>query len=1053
MVEKYGSTVAIVVIVVIVVALLVLIKAIYMRFLQSKVQFNGKMLWFGRLIKFISGYSPLVKVYRDFLSTLPFSQRMNIKRKDKFIILDYDINAKDNFGIEFKYHNQQIYCAIHPGHFSESEFTRHDITHFFGRFLRGKLNLVIININLIRDMSSFYLSHADAINDVFKCIASYMSDQVNYCINIKNARTSVGYKQWINYRSQRRLPDFFQQMQPDQKWIDEIIGDRAHYELELCDNPATTDDIRDLYNFLNNCAKSGQFLEMTQSALKSQHYHYIGFGIGLIDENKFRSSKLNVAYKKYKFGYKVRNYILGILLMGVSGGLVAGFIGLRENIDSNIDQMIYKQGNQISGQSFNQYSFERSTAQTDKQFTTVLSRYIYPDVSINYINKERWADKFLNDILLPELKLTKNPIKAYIIGLLIHDSQNPVVIQSINQDIWLWSRATGMSEENIRLWLEVGSTLHSAEIPKVGHRNKYQPLVTKAELIATADDIISDVSYKYRTSQSFLKQDVVADSVEVTLINKLERSFAEAQKDHEINYKIHQLLTEHKYMLSKAELKNMEKLIDVMRIGESIREISDAKNVQGILSIMNRLVVDSSISSDVEWNTFLTNRLIQFITSKVKEINNQPLIGKIPKNVYYSREFYHAEVHPLYSEMNSVLESYKRKGYRIKYLHDLFNQTFYEYGSKYQAYYVNNVKKALSYHSDSNEAFINNLSYIGESSALSSALIAIKCNIFGLGEDKIDGFMKGLTYKFRGLDKFTAKQSEYYELLSIYAQVLRSSSSKPQKLVKYYALKNQSFVSLMGSLLKPYGLSPGFNSMFMAPAKHAETIGDGIVKHYAQKYWTDEISPIFNLVFNYYPFNHQSQDIILPIDLKGLVGPDGEFWAKFNLVISGLINNFPDKRWLTQSQYHDYQMIKSIRDSFWTADGDKKPLQFNMVTTGQMPTLTYINDPWYWFSSEKIKGYVGVLSSGSNKIMSIGASNISHPFYIKWWEPSVTSVTLISENGDILSEKTNSGLWSFWIMLDQSGEENQNHYWTFNRGKTRISFDIQAQSLIEQIWV
>ena len=125
------------------------------------------------------------------------------------------------------------------------------------------------------------------MNKCFTYISKYLSSNFNYIVNIVEQDDNITYKAWCEYAQRANITNFWSNEKPSSSWFDEVTTKYTDKQLYLSEQPFSSEQIRDLYCFLNNCLSHEYFINLLQAEISNKVARYRGFGIDLFKRNKF----------------------------------------------------------------------------------------------------------------------------------------------------------------------------------------------------------------------------------------------------------------------------------------------------------------------------------------------------------------------------------------------------------------------------------------------------------------------------------------------------------------------------------------------------------------------------------------------------------------------------------------------------------------------------------------------------------------------------------------------------------------------------------------------
>ena len=1043
MFEKYGT---ITVIAIGIIAILMLLKVVYTKILQRSARFNKGVGAINTFFSTLFGISPITSVYADFYQSLFFIHKMRLRSARKYIYFDYDVKAENEFGITLSFKKGNLVCQINPQQLIESEATEEEVIRFLSKVLKGRLNLTVVSVSLERMQSENYIDAAKATGSCFKYIAAYMSTDLSYIINIKDVHLCIGHDQWSEFSHRFNMIGFWKHQKPSAEWIADVVTEPLHYQLSFQAQPMSTEALKDLYVFLNSCTKVQQFSSAIIEHTPFRTACYEGFGIDLIHDYRI-ISKVNIyrCYRNYKFGLKVRNSAVGIVMLGMSGALIAGFVHLKRTIPKTVTEVVTnKNNNLVNPSEINLENYTLSQKLVHRYDLNLVNQSVYRDKSIHYIGDATWVDIIREDVILPRLSEARDPIQQYALTMLLMRDNNQALEAMVSENLWIWSKATKIPESTLKVWLKVNYASKAKNI-RFSEFNGTIKFKDKIAITKNVNKILNSVSYKYLDPHMPLDKSLMGDAIGITFLNIMLNlnvlSFSEQAK--EIADKYH-------YVVSLEQMVNMNDFMQLLQIRDDLSQIAKAKDIHGVISAIYKIHQQVKNFPKKEWDKILVSRLLQQVSSVMTYSKIVKLYVNVPDRTYYDRPFYERKVAPLYARMLSVFDAYQRDGANVEVLANKMKVAFKSYGVNYQAYYEQNLRNSIKLTTGNTSVCISELSSMSLSRSLGYAIVAVQNNILSLPK-KLDPYMSAIPESFNGIKDFAENRYKYDSLLALYANELKFSVSNPEKVAEYYLIKQNNFNVSMSAFLATFKLNDSIKDILLQPALDAENAGFKPVQTYAQSYWDMTLMPIYRNIFSYFPFNKHSSKDITVVELTDLIGKDGMFWQRYNSVIGKLIANYPNDKWLSSAQTKMYESIHYLHHNFWDAKGNKKEIVLNIETTGRLPTYTYIKEGWFGAKKVISTGYIGVLSSGESKISDIGIADIQDQFKIKWWLPGSTSISLINEKGTIVQQRTRSGMWSFWNLLSNADWKGGRLTWDFNRGETQVTFKVNLSDIWERL--
>ena len=980
------------------IVVMVLVVKLYKQFIQKLLVYKKKLGKINSLLIKLFKANAINEIYIDFYKSLSLWQKVKFVFAQKTLYLDSSIKTTNDYGISFKLIANECRFYINPETLVNSELTESDILCLFSKVFKGKIDLVAINIPAKSAQSDLI----KPINDCFGYMARYLSSSFKYIVNITESEDDIPYQVWSEYRNLIKLNNFWNDEKSSARWFNKVTNKYSDNQLCLGKNQFTSEQIKDLYYFLNNCLNQEHFINLLQTKVSNKIAKYKGFGINLSNTRAIQKF-----YTNKKLSIKVKKLIYSVLIIGLTAGFIAGWYSIKDHIVIS--------NHKLSAKEINLKNYYQSLDSAYAHNATIELAYFNGvktklDQSWLTLIKPSVIDKAIND--------ANNPVQKLALNITKSDVANPNIKKLIADNSWLWSKVTNIPEDTLNVWLEIKHT-----IPNQQSQDKLS--FDKPDHIQTIQEV-----------EIFIK-DIFGQN------DPLELNLDSLKIDKALRLKIFDLLVANKDIISNLKLSKINTNLALtskdrvilnhfstyLELRELILPILNSKNLTDRVNLLEELNDSIKPLINTSWDKNLVSFLLQSISDKFYLSYDN-----------YDYVYYEKHIAPLNLNLVESASKYKALGIDINAINTQFKSSLDKYFLAYNNFYSQKLVESFEVDVSNVEALLSRLGEVNNQSNIKPLLSDIEKNILVV-EDPLF-LQKG----FKGFNDFSKLYKGYHKLISEYIKTLNNAKEDPKILIGLYQSNKHPFISKMNKFIKTIKVTPKVKQLLSQAAVATETVTSQMLQDYTQQYWSKHLEPIYGDVFNSFPFKKDANDQIKVNDLTEMVGKDGLFWQHY-VQIEQLIKKYPNNHWLASRQFKHYQKIKELLDTLWDSNGKPKAIEFTLNTSELLPKYEYTQRSWLFFKTKKQAYYDGVLSIDKNTISNIGVGGIKQTFKIDWWHDNIASVVLVNNKKNLIAQHTEDSLWSFWKLLIIAKQRNNNFIWSFNHNQTQVMFDINYSDI------
>ncbi|OIN83753.1 hypothetical protein [Francisella sp. TX07-6608] len=981
-----------------------------------------RLLFYKKSIGKINGFfaklfkvNTLNEIYLDFYRSLSLWQKFKLFLTKKNIFIDNSIKTENEFGIFLKLEANQLNLYLNPDVLYQSKLDETDILCLFNKVFRGYINLVVVNLNLKLQKSNL-ISSIDSVSNCFNYISRYLSTNFNYVVNIVEEDDDIAYKVWCQYAQLTNINNFWSKEKPSSSWFDIVTTKYTEKQLCLSEQPFSSEQIRDLYYFLNNCLKCEYFINLLQSEISNKIAKYKGFGINLFKTNKFlKAGLIGKNYSSQKLTKKIKKATCFITMFLLTISFVIGWYQVKNNVRNIVNQIPLTCKYSGSLDDINLKNYYQSL--DDIFYNNLIINLAYHNAGKKELD-QFWQKFIYKHVITRTVAKANNPIQRLALNIVQTEVAKPGVRELILDNLWLWSKVTKIPENVLSVWLEIKhNNTHSEDVYELDFDdNKYD------NTIKYVGNFIADIFEQKAPLKVPLDTGITDQVLELALLDQL-------VNDHDLDIHIHNSKTNHKLSLSYQQKVDLNHFTIYLELRNAISPIVNAKNLKDSIIELSRVKNNIKQLAKTPWDKKLASFMLQSIC------NNFYLRSDIKPKKYYNYNFYQKNIKPLNLELSNLTEAYTAMGININPIFDEFKLSVDKYKAAYNEYYHQQITQILEVNYNDIDSLILRLKEINSSTDLKSTLSTIDKNVLQVK----DSFLS--ENSFKGINNLYDDIKNYNKLLNNYIDLLNKAKSDPQMLIELYQNNNHPFQADMEEFLKAIKSTPEFDQLLSQSALACEQVTTKLLQEYVQSYWDKNLEPIYYKIFDSFPFKKDSNHEISTNTLTELIGKQGSFWESY-AKIAKLIKKYNSDKWLTDKQFKEYQNIQELAKLLWDNNGKPKPVKFTLTTSELLPSYDHVETSWYFFKDKKISYYDGTLSVDKNKISDIGVGGVKKTFEVQWWLDKVSSIALVSNSKNLIAEETKEGSWSFWKLLKSAVRTGNTFTWSFNNNNTKVSFDI-----------
>ncbi|APC92443.1 MULTISPECIES: hypothetical protein [Francisella] len=1014
------NSLSILIISVVAIAVFILIIKMYKKIIQRLLFYKkglGKINgFFAKLFK----VNALNEIYLEFYRSLSLWQKIKLYFAKKNILIDSSIKTENQFGIYFKLEANQLKLYVNPQVLYESKLNEADILCLFSKVFRGYINLVVVNLDAKLQKSNLS-SSIEPVSNCFNYISRYLSTSFNYVVNIVEEDDNIAYKVWCEYTQIANINNFWPNEKPSSSWLNIVTTKYTDKQLCLNEQPFSSEQIRDLYYFLNNCLKYEYFINLLQAEVSNKIAKYKGFGINLFRRNKFLKSRLiQQVYSSQKFTKKFKKASCFIIMFLLTLGFIIGWYQVKNNVKNIVNEIPLT--GKYSGllDEINLKNYYQSL--DDAFYNNFIIALAYHNAGKKEL--DRFWEKFIyKHVIIRTLAKADNPIQKLALNIVQTQVAKPSVRELISDNLWLWSKVTKIPENILSVWLEINhSKANTEEVYKLSFDEDKDN-----NTIKYVEDFIGHIFEQKAPLKASLDKTMINQVLELALLDQL-------VNDHDLNIHIHDSKAKHKPSLSYQQKVDLNHFIIYLELRNVISSVTNAKNIKDRVDQLSKIKDSVKQLTKTLWDKKLASFMLQSIS------DNFCLSLDKKSKYYYSYSFYEKNIKPLNLELSNLTTAYAAIGININPIFDEFKVSVDKYRVAYNNYYYQQITQMLEVNSNDIDTLILRLKEINSSSNLKSLLSTIQKNVLEVK----DSFL--LENSFKEINSFYKDINDYNKLIDKYIDLLNKAKSNPQMLIDLYQNNKHPFEADMDEFLKNIKPTSSFDELLSQAALASVQVTTKLLQQYVQSYWNKNLEPIYNKIFDSFPFKENSNNEISADALTNLIGKQGSFWESY-AKIAPLIKNYDSDKWLTDKQFKEYQKIQELAQLLWDTSGKPKAIKITLTTSGLLPSYNHIESSWYFFKDKKTSYYDGILSVDKNSISDIGVGGVKQTFEVQWWLDKVSSIALVSNNKNLVAQQTKEGNWSFWKLLKLADHNGNTFTWSFNNNNTKVSFDIDYPNI------
>jgi hypothetical protein len=995
-----------------VITVFILAIKLYKNFIQKILLYEKKLgkvnSLFAKLFKLSS--SPLNAIYIEFYQSLSLWQKMSFAFRKKTIHIDSSAIINDS-GIYLKLLSNEFRMYINPCTLVNSGSKETDISYLLSKFFRGNISLITVNI-MNRSQKNTLIDLINPISVCFGYIARYLSSSFKYVVNITEVENNISYQVWDEYRILVKINKFWPDEKPSSSWFNMITNKYTDNQLSIGNYELSSEQVKNLYCFIHNCLTIENFINLLQARVSVKVAKYNGFGINIIPNKEM----LNL-YCNHKFTKKITRFICVTSIIFLTIGLIIGWYQIKDTFNKTalVNQQI----------SINDINLKNYYETSNIYFghNRVSNLVYYNGIKIKL--DKSWKLLIENKVIQEVFKNTTDYGQKLALNIAVSEINHPSTKNHIANNIWLWSKVTNIPEHVLSVWLKIKHTESNKKI----NNEAFFDNKNQTEIISNIDVFIKNIFSKSSPLKLSLDKSIIDEALKLKLFNKIL-----ADKNSGISVML--LKVNINTSLSDDDRIILNRFITYLELRDLILSVTKSKSITEISNSLIEMKDRIEPMMITLWDKKLASFLLQSISNKFySRLDN---ITKNKNNYNYA--YYKKHIQPLNLKIIEIVDKYKRIGINIGSISDQFRLSLNKYLLNYNNFYYKVLVDALEVDSKNIDLLILRLEEINNSLNIEPILSSIHKNILDVENPRF------LELSLKGFNIFYEDSKSYYLLISKYIDILNKVKNNPKNMIDLYQDNKHPFLESMDDYLKNVKVSHRLKKLLIQSAISSEIVTSGMLQQSIQKYWSDLLEPIYENIFNSFPFKKNTNDQISILYLTKMVGNNGLFWH-FYFENSILIKNYESDHWLTYNQFKQYQKMTKLHKTLWDVKGQPKAIEFMLTTSELLANYRDIKKYWFFFHKEQSYYYNGILSVGENRIWNIGAGNIEQKFKIKWWLNTISSVALVNNKKDLRDQKTKEGAWSFWQLLKLADQNNNTFIWNFNNSKTQILFDIKYSDI------
>ncbi|WP_192577475.1 hypothetical protein [Francisella sp. LA112445] len=988
----------------------------YKKLIQRSLFYKKKLGKINGFFAKIFKINILNQEYIEFYRSLSLWQKIKLYFARRNILIDNSKKIDSEFGVCFEFNTNQLNFYLNPLVLYKAEIDEANIQGLLSKVFRGRINLIMININL-RSQKNNLDSLVEPISSTFNSIAKYLSSSFNYIVNMTEQEDSSIHKAWNEYIRITSINNFWLSQKPSVSWLDSVTTKYTDKQLNLNDQSFTTSQIRDLYCFLYNCTNQEHFISLLQSEVSCKVANYKGFGINLLRRNSplYKAQVFKILSSE-KFIKKVKKVVFFMLMLFVVGGYIYGWYQVQSNIKNVVEQIKLSPKYKKPIDEINLKNYKSSLEEA------FYKSYIVDLAYHNAVKKELdvfWEKYISSNIMSETLSKTSTSVQGLALNVIQNEVANPTTRDLVSSNLWLWSKVSGIPQNVLAVWLQLKhKDSNNKKVYKLSF-NRADYAKTFRYVTKFTSNIFNE---KYPLTVS-LNNKVTNQALELVLLDQVSR-------DHDLESQINE--TRIGIELSEPQRVILDHFIVYLELRDTILAITNTKGINDRIQKLSSLEANIQNIVKSPWDKKLASFMLQNVSNKFKLS-----LDKLPQK-YYSYDYYKNNIRPLDNEFESIANKYNKLGVNLNPLYDQFKHSLTQYEQGYKSYYYQRLDNVLIVNSNDINTLIFQLKEINGTSDLISQLLLIQKNV-------LDTKSKFLSHSgFEGVDNFYKSIKSYNRLMNKNIKLLEEIKSNPEMLIDIYKNNKHPFEKTMNQFLKSIKLTSKLNKLISQAAVSSDNVTTKLLQQYIQKYWNENLEPKYSKVFDSFPFRANSANQITPKQLTTIVGKEGSFWKSYSK-ISSLVEKYNSNKWLTDQQQQKLKKMQELRNLLWDSNGNPKTIEVTLRTSKVLPSYSHTESSWYFFKDKKVSYYDGILSSDKNSISDIGVGGVKQTFKINWWLDNISSIALVSTNNkkkDLTAQQAKQGLWSFWRLLESADQKNNSFTWSFNNNETKVSFYI-----------
>ncbi len=1010
------------------ITLVTLLSVILKQKLATGAKAGQKLGKFKQFLSRLFGVNGLSMAYRGFIRSLSIWQRISYRWKPKYIAFDLTASSDESKKVvDITVQYGAVYCTFFPA--ALLQVKTGELNRFLAKLCKGRLDGVIWSVDL--DVSSMPATD-DSIEGAKRLLTAlylYFSKKIQYHLSLRFDESLLDAKGSKLLFGSKKAPLFFPQCLPDESALAALVPDESLLALQ---DKLDSKELITLFSFLAKVSAAYDVIEKSHKQIQNEEQrYYAGFSLTPKGNNEPFKHAPWTTKAHYKFRIRFRRIILGAAFLGASFYMGYTYIQVSQQnkkaLKLAINDTNYQSQSAISG--INKYLISLQYNQlTDMQRRVLLFRNHRSDMN------KLWHDNLVKRIQETAVdSFNNNPIKLLALMSLAEGNDIEKTKSQSSFESYFFSSLTHLSVSDVILWQSIlgkkSTKLNFNALAKSISEANFH--IDKKKVLKGAKKYLGDYKADVKPVSRWLSW--YQDAAKLIFVNQIyqsnlqsELSDTQAPYSQKMQNYDNQIIFRFSLQLSQSEYSLLREALGVYEVQYLLDQLTSCDDVYSLLYTLKAIKEKLTLLPIGYEQVMIKHLLIALQGVKLKKLS-----AYINQDYYYSRDYYKFIESSLDLNYVELVKSYQARSKVAMHIEEIFNQAFSAYIFNYLAYNQGKLEAVLS--ADSKDPYKEGerLKSLANSNQLVVTVNHIISNlsVFADKNNKVALAINALTLAKENI-------SRYQQILQKIAKV---SAVSPFDSEQARQSQNSALDELgltLNQFTQKIQAGNELKAIFFIPLTDAKVLVNAWVKEKINAFWHINISPIYVKLYQYFPFDKNSDQDISIDELINLLGKNGVYEQKM-ADFRDTFSQEPDYlSMLNVINAAEYKRLSAVKDTFWSQNGAPKAVSLQVTTQGALAISNQGEN------DNKLVAYTGLLLIGDEKLYSMGVNKISQVFHLKWWHENLSSVNLLNQSFELVDSIPTEGHWSIWSLMRKAKTTGNIYTWKLShRGK--ISFEIK----------